>query len=290
MLVFGSLNLDHVYRVDHLVRPGETIPSRSYETNPGGKGLNQALALSKAGSRVRFAGAVGQDGQLLLDTLERHGVDTCRIAVMESPSGHALIQVDDQGQNAIILHGGANRLISPGMVQQALDGLEAGGRILLQNEVNGLEGILRAAKARGLICCLNPSPISAELKALPLTLVDWLLLNEVEAQDLTGEQEPQAQLDALLKRGPALHIVLTLGALGSWYACGAKRHFQPAVPAQVVDTTAAGDTYTGYLLSSLESGMGIEKAMLRAAKAAAIAVSRPGAGQSIPCAHEVDGQ
>lgn len=288
MLVFGSLNLDHVYRVPHLVRPGETIASTQYETNPGGKGLNQALALAKAGSRVRFAGAVGQDGQLLLDTLASHGVDTGRIARLDGPSGHALIQVDDQGQNAIILHGGSNRLISGEMVAQALAGLDSGEGILLQNEINGLEAILRAARERGLISYLNPSPISEELKALPLSLVDWLLLNEVEAQDLTGEREPVRQLDALLQQGSALKIVLTLGAEGSWYADAGMRHYQPAVKARVVDTTAAGDTYTGYLLDGLGRGYSVPEAMLRAAKAAAIAVSRPGAGQSIPYASEVD--
>lgn len=289
MLVFGSLNLDHVYRVPHLVRPGETIGSLEYQQNPGGKGLNQALALSKAGSPVRFAGAVGRDGQLLLDTLKRHGVDTSRIAVLDHPSGHAMIQVDDQGNNSIVLYGGTNRLISREMIGAALKGVKPGEGILLQNEVNGLQDILRAARQKGMVSYLNPSPISAELKALPFHLVDWLLLNEVEAQDLTGEADPARQLDALLVRAEGLKLVLTLGASGSWYADKAMRHYQPAVQAEVVDTTAAGDTYTGYLLDGLHRGLPIAQAMARAARAAAITVSRPGAGQSIPYASEVDG-
>ena len=288
MLVFGSVNIDHTYQLPHLVRAGETLPSHTYARNEGGKGFNQACALLKAGEKVHFAGAIGEDGLFLKQRLEQLGADVNNLAVLPVPTGHALIQVDAAGQNAIVLYGGANGQIPPEMVDRVLAGFDAGDYVLMQNEISSGAEIIRRAHARGLRVVLNPSPISTELLTFPLDKVEWLLLNEVEGEDLTGEKQPERMLDALTNRYPGMHIVLTLGEKGAVCASDGERVYQAAFPVKAVDTTAAGDTFTGYFLSSLLRGDNVQYALKRAARASAIAVSRPGASVSVPFAGEVD--
>ena len=286
VLVFGSLNIDHVYQVPHFLRPGETMDSLAYSRNAGGKGLNQAIALARAGMDTAFAGAIGQDGLFLRQLLEDTGVDTARVQVLDSPTGHAIIQVEAGGGNAILLLGGANRCITPEMAAHALEGLCPGDWVLLQNEISCGYEILRMAKQRGLSVALNPSPASPELAAWPLDTVDLLLLNEVEGNDLTGCTEPQAILDGLMQRYPQTAVVLTLGADGAYYRDAQQQLYHPAVPVTAVDTTAAGDTFTGYFLAAWLPGGDAAHALRLAAHAAALAVTRPGAGASIPEAEE----
>ena len=286
MLVFGSMNIDHVYRMPHLVRAGETLSSSVYQRNPGGKGLNQAIALARAGMDVHFAGAIGRDGLFLRDYLATFGVDTSLVRVLEEPTGHAIIQLDEAGQNAIVLYGGANQQMTEESIRDTLAGFGAGDCILLQNEINLLEEIIRQAKAKGMQVILNPSPMSDALPPL-LPLVDWLILNEVEGEDVTDCREPDAMLDALLNRCPDCRVVLTLGVQGAMYADRTRRCFQPAFPVQAVDTTAAGDTFTGFFFRWVLGGGTVEEALRVAARASAIAVTRPGAGGSIPAMAEV---
>lgn len=286
MLVFGSVNIDHVYRMPHLVRAGETLSSSVYQRNPGGKGLNQAIALARAGMEVSFAGAIGRDGLFLRDYLASFGVDTSLVRVLEEPTGHAMIQLDEAGQNAIVLYGGANQQMTGASIRDTLADFGAGDCILLQNEINLLDEIVRQAKEKGMQVILNPSPMSGALPPL-LPLVDWLILNEVEGEDVTGCREPDAMLDALLERCPDCRVVLTLGVQGAMYADRTRRCFQPAFPVQVVDTTAAGDTFTGYFFQGVLGGGTVEEALRAAARASAIAVTRPGAGGSIPAMAEV---
>ena len=286
MLVFGSMNIDHVYRMPHLVRAGETLASSVYQRNPGGKGLNQAIALARAGMDVHFAGAIGRDGLFLRDYLASFGVDTSLVRVLEEPTGHAIIQLDEARQNAIVLYGGANQQMTEESIRDTLAGFGAGDCILLQNEINLLEEIIRQAKAKGMQVILNPSPMSDTLPPL-LPLVDWLILNEVEGEDVTDCREPDAMLDALLNRCPDCRVVLTLGVQGAMYADRTRRCFQPAFPVQAVDTTAAGDTFTGYFFQGVLGGGTVEEALRAAARASAIAVTRPGAGGSIPAMAEV---
>ena len=286
MLVFGSMNIDHVYRMPHLVRAGETLSSSVYQRNPGGKGLNQAIALARAGMEVSFAGAIGRDGLFLRDYLASFGVDTSLVRVLEEPTGHAMIQLDEAGQNAIVLYGGANQQMTGASIRDTLADFGAGDCILLQNEINLLDEIVRQAKEKGMQVILNPSPMSGALPPL-LPLVDWLILNEVEGEDVTGCREPDAMLDALLERCPDCRVVLTLGVQGAMYADRTRRCFQPAFPVQVVDTTAAGDTFTGYFFQGVLGGGTVEEALRAAARASAIAVTRPGAGGSIPAMAEV---
>ena len=288
LLDFGSLNIDHVYRLERMVREGETIAAGEYQRNAGGKGLNQAIALRKAGAEVFMAGAVGQEGGFLLQFLAEQGVDTRHVRTLDAPTGHALIQVDGEGRNCIIVYGGANRLITPEMADSILDSFAPGDYVLLQNEISPLGHILRSAHERGLRIIINPSPITQELLHAPLHLTDWLILNETEGHELSGQTQADAILDALIKRYPGCRFVLTLGEAGSIYADSARRVKQPAFTVPAVDTTAAGDTFTGYFLESVMKGETVERALLRASKASSITVSRPGAGQSIPCSDEVE--
>lgn len=287
VVVFGSANIDHKYQLSHLVRAGETLASGAYEKNEGGKGFNQAVALAKAGQKVCFAGAIGEDGLFLRDSLTAYGVDTEFLQVLEEPTGHAVIQVDEQGRNSIILYGGANRCIRSERIRTVLDHFETGDVLLLQNEIRGGEVLLREAAKRGLRVALNPSPISADLPEWPLEAVEWFILNEIEAGDLTGKSDPEEMAAELLRRYPASKVVLTLGEQGSLYLSAEEHLRQPAISVQAVDTTAAGDTFTGFFLQAVLNGLSVKVALARASHAASLAVSRPGAAVSIPTAEEL---
>ncbi len=287
LLDFGSLNIDHTYQLPHLVRPGETLASDSYHKSEGGKGFNQAVALAKAGQEVYLAGAIGQDGLFLRDYLQELGVHTEHLCVLDAPTGHAMIQLDTEGQNCIILFGGTNGMITEAMIDEVLADFGAGDYLLLQNEISHVDSIICAAHAKGMHIILNPSPMSPELLTWPLELVEWFILNEIEGADITGKTQPEEMLDELLRRYPACHVVLTLGERGSVYADATQRMDQSIVTAHTVDTTAAGDTFTGYFIHALLQGEAIQQALKTAACASAITVSRPGAGRSIPAAEEV---
>ena len=287
LLDFGSLNIDHTYQLPHLVRPGETLASDSYHKSEGGKGFNQAVALAKAGQEVYLAGAIGQDGLFLRDYLQELGVHTEHLCVLDAPTGHAMIQLDTEGQNCIILFGGTNGMITEAMIDEVLADFGAGDYLLLQIEISHVDSIICAAHAKGMHIILNPSPMSPELLTWPLELVEWFILNEIEGADITGKTQPEEMLDELLRRYPACHVVLTLGERGSVYADATQRMDQSIVTAHTVDTTAAGDTFTGYFIHALLQGEAIQQALKTAACASAITVSRPGAGRSIPAAEEV---
>lgn len=287
ILDFGSLNIDDIYALPHFVRPGETIASTGYAQNAGGKGFNQGVALRKAGCAVSFGGAIGRDGRFLVDYMNELGVDTGCIEELDVPTGHAIIQVDEAGGNCIILFGGANRCISDALIDRALAPMDPGDYVLLQNEINAPERLIEKAHAKGLNVVLNPSPAAPEMKDWPLDKVSLFILNEVEGGDLTGETDPEAILDALLARFPNARIVLTLGEQGSVYADATQRVRQAAFRADAVDTTAAGDTFTGYFLSAVLEGKDVPYALKLASLASSITVSRPGAAKSIPMLDEV---
>lgn len=289
ILSFGSLNLDKVYRVSHFIRPGETMAAFTLETYCGGKGLNQSIALARAGAQVWHAGCVGQaDGAMLLDALRDSGVDTSLVRSLPCPTGHAIIQVNEEGQNCILLYGGANRQITREQVDETLAHFEAGDFLVMQNEINELAYIMEQAHSKGMHIVFNPSPMTRELLDLPLEYVRYFLLNEVEARDLCGEDVPEEAYPAkLLARYPGSRIVLTLGARGSLYQDERIRLRQEACRVKAVDTTAAGDTFTGYFVAAIASGAPVETALREASKAAAIAVSRPGAAPSIPYRREL---
>lgn len=288
ILNFGSMNIDYVYTVPHFVRPGETLASADMVALCGGKGLNQSIALARAGLKVFHAGCIGEDGGMLVENLAQNGVDVSLIRRCPIKTGHAIIQVDAAGQNSILLYGGANQQITEAYIDEALSAFGPGDILLLQNEVNLVDSMIRKAKARGMRVAINPAPMSQNMLSAPLELADVLFLNEVEAADLCGEQNPDAQLAALRVRYPATTLVFTLGEQGSVYqAPGGETYRQGIYRVPVVDTTAAGDTFIAYLLAGQELGRSVPESLRLAATAAAIAVSRKGAAVSVPRMMEV---
>ena len=288
ILNYGSMNLDHVYSVPHFVNPGETISATKLSLFAGGKGLNQSIAVAKAGGIVYHAGIVGEDGDLLLDTLSRQGVNTDYIRRVPGSSAHTIIQVIPGGQNSIIVYSDQNMHPSAADLDQVLEHFSSGDLLMLQNELYGSPEMLKKAAAKGMKILFNPSPADEQIKEYPLHQVDWFMLNEIEGALITGADEPLAVLDAMASMYPDASVVLTLGADGAYLQSGVQRLYQPAFAAKAVDTTAAGDTFTGYFIAGLAESMPFDQMMKRAALAASIAVSRPGAADSIPVKTEVD--
>lgn len=287
VLNFGSLNLDYVYQVESILIPGETQASKDRQTFCGGKGLNQSIALAKAGIPVYHAGMIGDGGEILLETCKENGVNTEFIRKIPGPCGHTVIQVDKDGQNCILLFGGANRSITREFVDEVLAAFDKGDIILLQNEVNELDYIIDRAYEKGMMVILNPSPYDDKLKSCDMSKVSLFLVNEIEGYQITGEKEPEKILAAVKEKYPSAKIVLTLGGDGSVYQDETGVYHQGIFKVKAVDTTAAGDTFTGYFISSIIDGMPVAEGLEMAAKASAIAVSRPGATASIPLRQEV---
>ena len=282
ILNIGSLNLDYVYAVPHFVEAGETLLSGRRDVFPGGKGLNQTVAAARAGAEVYHGGAVGADGDMLLDLLQNAGADVSAVARVDVPTGHAIIQVSPKGENAIIILGGANRAVSPETVETALSKVDAGDILLLQNEINGLGSIIRRAAEKGLRILFNPAPMEAAVKDLPLELLDTLIVNEGEGKALAGN------MDALIAAYPHQKILLTQGSRGATLWNGSELLFQPAFPVKAVDTTAAGDCFLGYYAAALAEGLSYAHALRLAAAASALAVQKQGAAPSIPTRAEVE--
>jgi len=287
ILNFGSLNLDLVYQMPHFIRAGETLSSTAFNKNVGGKGLNQSVALAKAGAEIYHAGLIGEDGEMLRAFLAENGVDTRFVRTIDQPSGHAVIQVEPAGNNCIFLYGGANQCVTEAFIQEALEPFGEGDFLVLQNEINSIDKIIEAAYAKGMQVVLNPSPIADNLKELPLEKISWFILNEIEGGELSGETDPDKILDKLTELYPHAQIVLTLGGDGSIYCGKGERIRQEVYKVKAVDTTAAGDTFTGFFFAAVADGVEPAEALRRASKASSISVTRPGAAASIPTLAEV---
>ena len=289
VLVFGSANIDRCYSVDEIVAPGETISSSGLSFNCGGKGFNQAIALARAGQPVSFAGAIGPDGAPLLEMLESEGIDASATLFKEELCGHAVIQVTPDGRNSIIVHSGANGLVSTQDVDSVLDACVSGDWIVLQNEMSSLEHLIERAASIGMRIAFNPSPLDATALRIDLSRVDYLLINEAEGAGLSERADPHEILETLHGRYPKLAIVLTLGKDGGLFLRPEGRVFSfGSLPVKAVDTTAAGDTFTGYFLAEVISGASDERALEMARTASALAVTRHGAADSIPRRYEVE--
>lgn len=288
VLCLGSLNIDITYRVPHLVRPGETLTATGVQRGAGGKGLNQSLALARAGARVSHLGGVGADGMWLRDLLAGEGVNVDDVTRVKMGTGHAIIQVADSGENAIVLFAGANQALETSQIAAAVRRVEVGGFFLTQNETNGVPEALRGAKERGLTVVFNPAPMTPAVRTYPLSGVDYLVVNETEAAELSGERDWRTAGEVLARQYPQMVVVVTAGAEGAVALAGGKVLRVPAVRVQAVDTTAAGDVFVGFLVAGLAGGMELEPALRRAAGAAALSVTRAGAAASIPVAAEVE--
>ena len=282
VLNYGSLNYDHIYQVDHFVNPKETMSCLSYQRGFGGKGLNQSIALAKAGMNVYHAGKVGSDGQDFIDYLNKYNVNTEFLVKDDNyATGHAIIQICDS-ENSIIIHGGANRQISKEEIDKTLSHFQKGDVLLLQNEINNMEYIINSAKEIGMYIAFNVAPISADVFNYPLDKIDLFIVNEIEAAGLakTDSQDYQEIINELQKLNK--EIVMTVGKNGSYYINGDKVIYQKPYIVKAVDTTAAGDTFTGYYLASRLNNKDIEYSLDLAAKASSITVSYKGAADAIP--------
>ena len=287
VLNIGSLNLDYVYSVDHIILPGETEATSSRNIFLGGKGINQSIALAKAGVEGYHGGLIGNGGQPFLDACKEYGVHADFIRKVNAPDGHTIIQIDKHAQNSILLFGGTNQMLTEEFIDEILNHFSSEDILLLQNEVNLLPYIVDQAYAKGMQIALNPSPFNEKLDAVDMNKISIFLLNEVEGHQLTDFTEPNEILDKLRELYPHAKVVLTLGKDGAMYADETQRVYQPIFNVKAVDTTAAGDTFTGYFLSGLMAGMPMQDVLRMSAKAASIAVTRAGAVPSIPYQEEV---
>jgi ribokinase len=278
---FGSLNIDHVYRLDHIVKPGETIAASDYAIFAGGKGANQSMAVAQAGAAVRHVGKIGPEGRWMLERLKSAGVDVSSITVSDKPGGHAIIEVDKNGQNAIVIHGGTNTMIATDEIDAALASAHAGDLVLIQNEINNIPYIIETAHAKGLPVCLNPAPMDPGVIAYPLAKVSIFVINETEGQALTGKDNPKSILDEMRVAFPTSRVVLTLGAAGAVYTDEKERIRAEGHKVKAVDTTGAGDTFIGYFLAALASTMPVQACLEIANMAAAIAVTQRGASKTL---------
>jgi len=288
ILNIGSINIDYVYTVPHFIREGETLLTGSREIFHGGKGLNQSIALAKAGANIYHASMIGDDGESLLETLQNAGVNTEQVKKGKSPTGHTVIQIDPSGLNCILLFPGANRDLDEKFVDNALSDFSKEDTLVLQNEVSAITYAIKKAKEKGMKVAFTPSPFGEEILNYPLELVDCWLLNETEGKGLTGENKPSEILSAMGKKYAGATIALTLGEQGVMCLHNGKVFNHKAYKVDAVDTTAAGDTFAGYFISTVTAGTGIEKALQTASLAAALSVTKKGAADSIPHMKEVE--
>ena len=288
----GSINIDYTYLVPYFVRPGETLESDDYNIGLGGKGVNQSLAIARAKGMVSHWGRVSSIDAWVTSELESAGVDVKDIELTPEPSGHAIIQIDALGENAILLFSGANH----GFTREKMTALVAqtapGDTILIQNECNGLDQLILLAVSHGCKVIFNPAPMTSKVSSLPLDQCELLFFNRTEAAALLEMPVDSSAADLLMRCKESLgdvEGVLTLGSEGAWYQRSNETLFQPALKVKAVDTTAAGDTFVGYFLAARQAGLTPSQCLQRAATAAALAVQKFGAASSIPMASEVDG-
>ena len=283
ILNFGSINIDHVYRMDHFLKPGETLRADSYRIFPGGKGFNQSVALAKAGADVFHAGKVGPEGKWLVERLRTCGVDTSCVIAGEKPGGHAVIQVTPDGENAIFIFGGANEDIDGDMITRTLSSFSSDDFLLIQNEISNVADIINTAFENGLKVIFNPAPMTQEIvSAYPLDRIEMFIINEIEGSEMTGRSDPNLILKDMRNAYPHAKIVLTLGEKGVIYGDDAIEIHMPALKVSAVDTTAAGDTFIGFFIGALLGEKEVERALKEACCAAAICTTRQGAADSIP--------
>lgn len=287
ILNFGSLNIDHTYRLPRRILPGETLSALVYIRGCGGKGLNQSVALARAGAKVYHAGLVGEGGDFLRQRLLDCGVDCGCLKKTDVLNGHAIIEVEPTGENSIVLYPGSNHALQPDFVDAVLAKFGPGDLLLVQNETNMVPYLIRAGKARGMDVAFNAAPMDAAVPGYPLELLRFLLVNRTEGEALTGCTEPEAIAGAICEKYPELELILTLGAEGAIYRKGDFSFFQAARRVSALDTTGAGDAFIGYFLAGVAEGDDPTYCLNLASAAAAIAVTRPGASDSIPALAEV---
>lgn len=280
----GSINIDHFYAVPHLPTPGETLPATGYSIGLGGKGANQSVAAALAGAPVTHIGSVGPDGAAMVAHMRDFGVDCAHVSTVGTATAHAIINVDPKGENAIVIFSGANLEQSLTHLESAISAASQGDTLLVQNETNLQLKAAEMARAAGLFVIYSAAPFSAPAVEAIMPHTDLLVMNAVEADQLTKA------LKCALTDLPVPHLLITQGAQGStWYDLMRGRDLRvPAFPVTPVDTTGAGDCYIGYVAAGMNEGLRTAEAMRLAAAASAIQVTRPGTADAIPTRQEVE--
>lgn len=277
----GSINADYVYAVPHIPTPGETLAATNRKVFLGGKGANMSVAAARAAAQVKHIGAIGPDGKWAKERLLEYGVDTRHITTLQVETAHAIIAVDANSENMIILHPGANAEIPQAILQNALSEAETGDWFITQNETNLQRTGAQLAKKMGLKVAYAAAPFDADRVQAVLEHLDFLILNAVEAEQLK-QATGQTPGDLGVK-----DVIVTLGSDGAdWFGPKGKQHFD-ALKVDPVDTTGAGDTFTGYVLAGLDRGLPMEQAIGLALKAGALMVTRHGTADVIPDLSEV---
>ena len=287
VLCFGSANLDHVYKVDHFTVPGETQGCLEYNIKCGGKGVNQAIAMALAGNDTYFAGIIGSDGGLLKDALVDKGVHIDYMKISNKPTGHAIIEVDQSGQNHILLYGGTNKEIDFEYIDEVLSHFSKGDIVVLQNEINNVPYIIERCYEKEMKIFFNAAPCDIAVKNYPIEKVTWLVVNETEGAALSNEEDYEKIIQTLKQKYPHTHILFTMGKEGSRVLTDKEDIKVEALKVNAVDTTGAGDTYIGYFVRGIVEEMPLLETAQMATKASAIAVTRFGAVDSIPNYEEV---
>lgn len=298
ILNFGSINIDKVYSVQDFVRAGETISSTDYNEYPGGKGLNQSIAMARAGLDVYHAGKIGNDGLWIKELMEKERIHTKYVGISEKKTGHAIIQVSNTGENSIIIEGGANRDFSEIEMKEVIEDFNKGDFLILQNELNNTKELIDLAYEKGMKIVFNPSPITEVINEIDLNKIDYLVMNEMETFSVSKQTRLEKEtlektilekaINNLLLNYKNLNLVITLGENGVEYHDMNNHYKQDAIKTRVVDTTAAGDTFLGYFVATLIKTNNVKQALETASKAASIAVSKHGAADSIPSLEEVE--
>ena len=296
VVVVGSLGMDYVFRAARLPRVAETLAGSDFKVGPGSKGGNQAVALARLGAKVAIVAAIGNDanGAALIAGLTRDGVDCDFVHRVDGVvTGVAMVAVDDEGRNAIIIVGGANRKLTPEIVEARAALIDGAKYVVCQMEVPAetVGWAMKRAHRAGAKTILNPAPLLGPLSADWLPAIDFLIPNEVEAEALTGipVTAPDAAREAArrLRAQGAANVLVTLGAQGLFAATSEGEAYYPAIPVAAVDTTGAGDVFVGGFIAALSVGRPVADAIRFGQEAASISVTRPGAQAAIPYRHEI---
>lgn len=291
VLVYGSINIDLSFYLDHLVKEGETISSNSLIKGAGGKGANQASALGKAfGEKdlVYLAGKTGKDASFILEKLNENNVDTSFVYT-SLYSGQAIIEIDKEGQNSIILYGGGNKEIEKSEIDEVFSHFNKGDYLVLNAEINNLEYIYDSGLKKEMKIVVNPSPLTKDILSLPLEEASIIILNEVEAASITklDIKDEKSILSSLREKFPNSEVVLTLGDKGSYYCFKQEVIYQPIFKVDAIDCVGAGDTFLGYFVASRIKGLDAKASLEKASFASSITVQRYGAMDAMPLNTEV---
>ena len=289
ILVVGSINVDLVMTAERIARVGETVRGTGFKTVAGGKGANQAAAAARLGANIRMLGAVGYDtyADLMIDGLKKDGVGISDIERFDTSTGVAVIIVYN-GDNSIIINAGANACVTPEYIDRHIEAIEWADFVVMQYEIP-IETVLytaKIAKKLGKTVVINPAPMT-ETPAELLENCDLFIPNQTEAQTFIGKDLDEKTAAKVIKALGTKSVIITLGDRGSFYCDAEKSYFVPAIKAQAVDTTAAGDCYIGALVTALSEDKTIKEAMAFATKASALSVTRHGAQPSLPFRNEI---